>query len=220
MKNIIIFGSSGHARVILGEILKYKNKYNFLGFVDSSKKNGQTIFNINKKNYKVISIKKIKNEKLYGVIGVGDNYLRYKVYKKAIKELRNIKWETIISKNSIISPNVKISGGSVILGNSFIGTGSIIKKHCIINSSNSIDHDNFFESFTSTGPGVITGGNVKLDNYSHLGIGCVVKNNISIKKNVICGGKSYINVNCNKNSIYVGTPCKFKKIRKLGDKYL
>ena len=38
MKNIIIFGSSGHARVIFGEILKYKNKYNFLGFVDSSKK--------------------------------------------------------------------------------------------------------------------------------------------------------------------------------------
>tara|TARA_Y100000996_G_scaffold408941_1_gene388828 strand:- start:247 stop:909 length:663 start_codon:yes stop_codon:yes gene_type:complete len=220
MKNIIIFGSGGHAKVILSEILKYKNKYNFFGFVDSSKRNGQTIIKINKKNYKVISIKKNQTKNLYGVIGIGDNYLRYKMYKKIIKELVNIKWETIISKNSKLSPNTQIAGGSVILGNSFIGTGTKIKEHCIINSSNSIDHDNFFENFSSTGPGVITGGNVKVDNYSHLGIGCVVKNNISIKENVICGGKSYINVNCKKNSIYIGTPCKFKKYRKLGDKYL
>lgn len=220
MKNIVIFGSGGHAKVIFSEILKHKNKYNFLGFVDSSKRKGQSVIKINKKSYKVVSIKYIKTKNLYGVIGIGDNYLRHKVYKKIIKQLANLKWETIISKDSIISPNIEIGSGSVILGNSFIGTGSRIKEHCIINSSNSIDHDNFFENFSSTGPGVITGGNVKVDNYSHLGIGCVVKNNISIKENVICGGKSYININCKKNSIYIGTPCKFKKNRKLGDKYL
>ena len=67
------------------------------------------------------------------------------MYKKIIKQLANLKWETIISKDSIISPNIEIGSGSVILGNSFIGTGTKIKEHCIINSSNSIDHDNFFE---------------------------------------------------------------------------
>ena len=38
MKNIVIFGSGGHAKVILNEILELKNKYNFFGFVDSLKK--------------------------------------------------------------------------------------------------------------------------------------------------------------------------------------
>ena len=61
-----------------------------------------------------------------------------------------------------MSSSVKIGVGSAILANSFIGNGSEIKEHCIINSSSSIDHDNYFESFTSTGPGVITGGNVNV----------------------------------------------------------
>ena len=60
----------------------------------------------------------------------------------------------------------------MILANSFVGYGSKIGEHCIINSSTSIDHDNFFGDFCSTGPGVITGGNVKLRELSHLGIGC------------------------------------------------
>ena len=76
------------------------------------------------------------------------------------------------------------------------------------------------ESFSSTGPGAITGGNVKLKNFSHLGIGCVVKNNIVINENVICGGKSYVNKSCKKNSVYFGVPSKFIKSRKLGQKYL
>ena len=82
------------------------------------------------------------------------------------------------------------------------------------------ENDNLFENFSSTGPKVVTGGNVKIGSFSHIGIGSVVKNNILIKENVICGGKSYVNKNCKKNSIYYGIPSKFKKLRKLGEKYL
>ena len=46
MKNIVIFGSGGHAKVILAEILQFKSKYKFHGFVDESKK-----YNIQKFNY-------------------------------------------------------------------------------------------------------------------------------------------------------------------------
>ena len=220
MKNIVVFGSGGHAKVILNEILDFKSKYKFFGFVDNSKKTGSNIVKINKRNFKIIDIKNIKIKNLYGVIGIGDNYLRYKNSKLLKNQFKNIKWETIISKKSIVKSNVNIGSGSVILANSFIGSGSMIKEHCIINSSTSIDHDNSLEDFSSTGPGAITGGNVKLKNFSHLGIGCVVKNNIVIYENVICGGKSYINKNCKKNSVYFGVPSKFIKSRKLGQKYL
>jgi len=220
MKNIVIFGSGGHAKVILNEILELKNKYNFFGFVDSLKKNGTKIVSINKKNFWVIDIKNIKNKNLYGIIGIGDNYLRYKNFKLFKNQFKYIKWETLISKNCIIKSNVKIGSGSVILANSFIGSGSKIEDHCIINSSNSIDHDNNFNSFSSTGPGVITGGNVRVKKFSHLGIGCVIKNNVAISENVVCGGKSFINKNCKKNSVYFGIPSKFIRLRKLGQKYL
>ena len=38
MKEILIFGSGGHAKVIYSEIIKNK-KLKFLGFVDEKKKN-------------------------------------------------------------------------------------------------------------------------------------------------------------------------------------
>ncbi len=220
MKNIVIFGSGGHAKVILSEILKLNTKYKFFGFVDNSKKIGSTIVKIKKKKFKIINLEKIKSKNVYGIIGIGDNYLRYKEFKKISGVFKKIKWESIISKNSLVDKNTKIGKGSIILSNTFISTGTQIKDHCIINSSNSIDHDNIFNNFSSSGPGVITGGTVHVDKFSHLGIGCVVKNNISIKENVICGGKSYINKNCKKNSIYFGIPSKFKKFRRLGEKYL
>ena len=220
MKNIVIFGSGGHAKVILNEILELKNKYNFFGFVDSLKKNGTKIVSINKKNFSVVDIKNIKNKNLYGIIGIGDNYLRYKNFKLLSNQFKHIKWETLISKNCIVKSNVKIGSGSVILSNSFIGSGSKIEDHCIINSSSSIDHDNNFDSFSSTGPGVITGGNVRVKEFSHLGIGSVIKNNVVISENVVCGGKSFVNKNCKKNSVYFGTPSKFIRLRKLGQKYL
>tara|TARA_B100000401_G_C52687799_1_gene662981 strand:+ start:196 stop:858 length:663 start_codon:yes stop_codon:yes gene_type:complete len=220
MRNIVIIGSGGHAKVILAEILQFKNKYKFYGFVDSSKRNGSLVIKINSQSYKTVNLEKKKIKNLYGIIGVGDNYKRYKIFEKFSKKFKNIKWETIISKNSVVKPNVKLGEGTIILGNSFIGTGTKINKHCIINTSNSIDHENEFENFSSTGPGVITGGNVKISKFSHLGIGCVVKNNIVIKENVICAGKSYINKNCKKNSIYLGTPSKFERSRTLGEKYL
>ena len=176
---------------------------------------------INGKKYKIIDIEKIKKKNLYYIIGVGDNFLiEKKILKDIISKNIKLKLTSIISSKSKISKNVQIGQGSVILANSFVGYGSKIGEHCIINSSTSIDHDNFFGDFCSTGPGVITGGNVKLRELSHLGIGCVVKNNVSIDKNTICGGKSYVNKDCKKDSVYYGIPIKFVKTRKLGEKYL
>ena len=45
-----------------------------------------------------------------------------------------------------------------------IKNGTTIKNIALINTSASIDHDNVFDDFSSCGPGVITGGNVRLEN--------------------------------------------------------
>ena len=69
------------------------------------------------------------------------------------------------SKSSIISSNVKIGKGSVILQNAVINSGTKIGEHCIINTSCSVDHDNIFEDFSSTGPRVTTAGKVNTKSF-------------------------------------------------------
>lgn len=223
MKNVIIFGSGLHSKVILSEITQIKG-FSVLGFVDEHINKGTIIETYKNKKYKVLSnikgVQKLLNKNTYGIIGIGSNFIRKKVANKINKIYKNFKWITIISKNSTINGKVKIGKGSLIVSGSVINTGTNIGEHCLINTSSSIDHDNIFKNYSSTGPGVITGGNVKLGECSHLGLGSAVKHRTSIGDNTIIGAKSLVLKKCNKNSIYFGIPAKKIKSKKNYSKYL
>ena len=57
----------------------------------------------------------------------------------------------------------KIGQGTVVLQGSLVNTDSQIGNNCIINSHVSIDHDCIIDDHTHVCPGVIIGGNVKLE---------------------------------------------------------
>ena len=178
-------------------ILKYKNK-NYLNLGN---------------------IKQLKNlKKVYGIIGVGSSTLRNKIYEEINVVYKDFKFESIISKDLIIDPSVKIGNGSIIISNSVINRDSIIGNHCLINTSTSIDHDNYFDDFSGTGPGVVTGGKVSVGKLSYIGIGSTIKNMVKIGKNTFIGGSSFVNKNCKNDSLYFGIPAKknkkHKKIKK------
>ena len=207
MKEIVIFGSGNHAKLIYNEILNLKS-YKFLGFIAPLKKK----ITIDKKQINIYaSIKKIKNKKIHAIIGIGNNFIREKVFKDACKLNSNIIWEKIISKKTYIGKNVKIGEGTFVAQGSNICSNSSIGKNCIINSASSIDHDNIFDDFSSTGPGMVTGGNVEVGLMCHIGIGSIVNNNVNIKKYIIIGGNSYVNKSCKKKGLYFGSPIKFQK---------
>ena len=107
-------------------------------------------------------------KKLYCHIAIGSNYVRNKIYKKLIHQFPKIKFITLKSKKAIISEITSIGEGSLIMPGVIINTQSEIGKNCIINTGSIIEHDNFFDDFSSCGPGVVTGGNVIVEKFSHL----------------------------------------------------
>ena len=151
VKEILIFGSGGHAKVILHEILSLK-KYKFVGFVDQVK--SLTSIIVNKKKYKIYPENHIsKFKRVLAIIGVGDNNQRYKIFNN-MKKNKNVKWETIISKNSILQEGIMIGDGSFIMAGSIINSNSKIGNHCIINTGSILEHDNV-ASFSSIAPGLV-----------------------------------------------------------------
>ena len=224
-KNIVVFGSGVHSKVIFSEIIQIK-KYNFLGFVDDFSQKGKKIITYKKKSFfnlgKIRDV--IKNNggggKLYGIIGVGFNYIRKKIVNEVFKLDKTFKWETVISKNCILNGNINIGKGSLIMSGVVINTETTIGNHCIINTSSSIDHDNYFKDFSSCGPGVVTGGNVTLGENSYLGIGSIVKHGVQIGKNTVIGGNSFVNKKCLDNFLYFGVPVKQIRKRKVDENYL
>ena len=222
MFKIVIFGSGHHAKVIFSEIIKIK-KFRLLGFVDDFKNKGDLIVSLNKKKfYNLGSIKEVINKKnnFKGIIGVGLNFVREKIVYDINKIDNNFKFQKIISNDATINSNVVIDEGTLVCSGSTINTGTSIGRHCIINTSCSIDHDNKFSDFSSAGPGVVTGGNVEVGYQSHLGLGCLVRQNIKILNNTIVGFGSLVNKDCKKNSIYQGSPAKIIRKRKINENYL
>ena len=157
-------------------------------------------------------IKKIVSKNgVYGIIGISENKIRKKIVQQT-QNFKNLKWEPIISKDVKLNGNVSIGSGTFINTGTIINTNSTIGDHCSINTRSSIDHGCVFQDYSGTGPGVILGGNVKVEELSYVGMGSIIKNGLKIGRNSIVGAGSLVLKNCEKNSIFFGLPA--KKIKK------
>ena len=220
MENIVIFGSGGHAKVVV-DIIEKQGKYNITGFIDSYRdKNTVTL------GYKVIggesSLREIvkRNEIYGGIIGIGDNSIRAKVRDKVIKVIPNFKFVNCIHPKSILGKDATLGVGNVLMAGAIINSSTRINNHCILNTNSSIDHDCLMSDFSSIAPNATVGGNVKIGDYSAIGIGANIFHSVIVGYNCIIGGGSLVCHDTNENSIYYGSPCKFIRDHKFGDKYL
>ena len=193
-KKVIIIGAGGHAKVIADIIEKSGDEV--VGFLDDNKENGATVI----KNYKVIGgsnnrfAMAITKENVEFVIAIGDNQKR-----KEISNSPNLKFYTAIHPSAQIGLDVRIEEGTVIMANS------------CINSSAIIEHDNIIEDYVHISPNATLGGTVKIGESTHVGIGSIVKNNITICKNCTIGAGAVVVKNILEEGTYVGVPARERK---------
>lgn len=202
-KDVIVIGAGGHAKVITDIVLE--NGDNVLGYLDDdTRKHNQIVY----KNLKVID--RISNAEKYDgcyfIIAIGNNRTRAKIEE----EHRNLRWHTAVHPKAIISDTVEIDVGTVVMAGAVINADSKIGRHCIINTSCSIDHDNIIEDFVHISPGAHLAGKVFVGTYTWICTGATVINNINIRNNVIVGAGATVVKNINRPGIYVGTPARAK----------
>jgi acetyltransferase EpsM len=101
----------------------------------------------------------------------------------------------------------------LILEGVVINTGTSIGKHCIINTSSSLDHHNKISDFVHIAPGTHTGGNVEIDEGAFLGIGTSVIPGIKIGKWSIIGAGSVVIEDVPDYATVVGVPGRVIKRR-------
>ena len=198
-KKLLIIGK-GHQSFLISSDKYFIKKYSSIDFIEISNK---------KKSSN--QLKNIDTKKSEFLIAIGNNYLREKISLLLEKKFKTIQWATYIAKSSNIKNKVKVFPGSMIMENVLLNNNVIISKHVLINSGSIIEHDNKFDDYSSCGPGVVTGGEVKVGKKSFIGLGARIKDKIEIKKNSIIGLGSIVINNCKANSIYIGSPAKLIK---------
>ena len=179
MKDIIIIGGGGHAKVVISIIKKLKT-YNIIGYTDIN----------NNGNILGVSYIGTDNEVL--------NYSKQTLLALGIGQINNLdfirkivtyfidqaySFATLISPDSIINEDVNIGVGTVIMDGVVINCCTIIGEYSIINTKVSIDHDCNVGEFVHLAPGATICGNVNIGRGSFIGAGSTIINNIELECN-------------------------------------
>ncbi|GMQ59666.1 acetyltransferase [Vallitalea sediminicola] len=217
MRDIIVFGAGGHAKVII-DIIEKQCEFNIVGLIDPFKEKDENHFGYNivgnKQDYLVLD--KISE----GIVAIGDNWTRYKMVS-LIKDINPMfEFITCIHPYTSIARGVKIGEGSVLMAGAVINSDSIIGNHCIINSKASIDHDNIIGNYVSISPSVTTGGHVRIGDFSGVGLGTNIIQNRFIGNHTVIGAGATVIKDIPSYTVAYGTPCKVVRKRNQGDRYL
>lgn len=196
---MILFGASGHAKVIANILIK----------------NGIHIDKIFDDNPSVSTICEIPVEKniLTGeeneeaIISIGNNYTR-----KLISEKYSLKYSSVVDADAVVSEFSKIGKGTVVMANATINADVVVGNHCIINTAAVVEHDCVIEDFVHISPNASLAGNVKVGEGTHVGIGACVIQGIEIGKWATVGAGSVIIKNIPDYATVVGNPGKIIKI--------
>lgn len=204
---MLIAGTGGHAKEILGIFSELNQDEDIFFFDDYPANTATTIFNkfVIAKTEQVVRNIFLNNNKF--VIGVGNPKLREQL---AIK-LQNYGGELC----SVISPKANVGkysndlkNGLNILTNATITQNVTIGEGCLIHINVTIHHDCIIGKYCEISPSCNILGKVRIGDYCSIGAGVVVLPGIQIGNNVVVGAGAVVTKNINDNQIIKGIPAR------------
>lgn len=220
MNNIVIIGSSGHAKVII-DIVRQERKFNIVGLLDRFRNIGEQTFGCPILGQEEDLPKLIKAHALKGaIIAIGDNFIRSKVVTRITEISPDLPFVSAVHPSASIATEVTIGEGTVIMAGVSINPCASIGRFCILNTNCSLDHDSVLADFASLAPGAATGGNCRIGQHSAISIGAVLIHGINIGEHTVVGAGSLVMKSIDSFVVAYGTPAKVIRTRKPGDMYL
>jgi len=119
-----------------------------------------------------------------------------------------------IHSSALVLEDAKIHENVVIYARAFVGYRAEIYPGVFINTGAQIDHHNIIRSCVNIDPGVITAGNVVIDEYAQIHTGAVIINKIKIGANAIIGAGSVVIEDVISDVTVVGVPGRIIKRHK------
>lgn len=209
VQRVVIWGASGHARVV-ADIIRLAGRYALMGFLDD----------VNPQPRQFIGLpvyggsEALGQLKEYGVthvvLGFGNCEARLRLAEGVKKE--GFSLATAIHPGSIVAADVSIGEGTVIAAGAIVNPGTRIGDNVIINTKASVDHDCDISDGAHICPGATLGGSVTVGAAAWVGIGATVRDHVEIGARALIGAGSVVLSDIPADVIAYGVPAKAKTV--------
>lgn len=210
MKKFVIWGSSGHAKVLADVIYKIK------GHVIATFDNDPKASSLNKEIPLYIGIKGFKKwllsvdspYEINGLIAIGSHpgIIRLEIMQLFFNS--GLSLQPLISPSACIANDVFIGSGTQVLSHANIAADSKIGSACIINHFANVDHECIIKDAVHLAPRATLCGCVVVEEGAMIGAGAVVLPRVHIGKNALVGAGAVVTKNVEDNTIVIGNPAK------------
>lgn len=201
-KNVVVIGSSGHAKVVADIIESAGDRC--IGFLDHDDEKGTKVL-----GKEIIGddscISRLCQEDVMFILGIGSNQIR----RRLDEQYPDIRWYTAIHPSSFVSKYAEIDVGTVIMPKAVIDTEAKIGRHCIINSGAIIEHEDHLENYVHISPNASLAGRVFVGEGTQIGIGASIREGIKICSNVIVGAGGVVIKDILNSGRYAGVPVQY-----------
>jgi UDP-N-acetylbacillosamine N-acetyltransferase len=204
-KRLVLWGSSGHARVV-ADIVRSRGDYELAGLLDDRRPElrGQSVAGM------VIlgGREELAGLKQRGVshllVAIGDCGTRHALAELALAH--GFELATAIHASAVVASSASLAEGSVVAAAGVINPDASVGRNCIINTSASVDHDCVIGDAVHVGPGVHLGGGTHVGQGSWIGIGATILDHLSIGAGVMVGAGSVITRDVPDGVVIYGVP--------------
>lgn len=218
--NMVVVGSSGHAKVVI-DVIEKQGAWRIAGLLDATRQVGEATL-----GYGVLGTEEdlpglAEQHQLSGfLVAIGDNFTRGRVYQRIRDRVPALLPVSAVHPGAAIGAHATIHPGAVVMAGATVNPSAVAGEGTIINTNASLDHDSVMDSFSSLAPRVAVGGNCRIGSYSAISIGAVVKHGITIGARTVVGAGAVVLQDIGDNLVAYGVPARPVRTRADGERYL
>jgi sugar O-acyltransferase (sialic acid O-acetyltransferase NeuD family) len=204
-KKILIAGTGGFSKEVLGIIMDLGRYDDVLGFIEPDDILKIKFFPNQVLGKPIFPYSSIDPTKHCVVIGIGDSKIREKITSQLPAKIEYI---SLIHPTAVISKWTEIGEGAIICAGTIITCDIKIGKHSQFNLNTTIGHDCSIGDYFTSAPNVNISGNCKIEDHVYFGTSSCIKQGVFVCQNVIIGMGAIVTKDIITPGIYIGNPAK------------
>lgn len=206
-KPVIVIGAGGHAKSVLGSLLR--SGTTVIGLIDrDSRRHGATVLGVPVigDDDDVLARDPTGIMLVNGIGNIGPAKLRSAVTSSFAS--RGYGFASVVDPTAILGHEVQIGCGVQILAGAIVQAGCTLEDGVVVNSRAVLDHDCYLASHVHVATGATMAGNVTVGPCAFVGCGATVRQGVTIGAEAVIGAGAVVVQDVPMGEVVVGIPAR------------